>query len=248
MPPKINEIGNKYFRLTVLEEAGKNSNGKICWLCECSCENHTRKIVSGVDLRCGRVKSCGCLNKEAAKIVGKSNVGSVSQYRIDETGNLYGRIKVLRFSKTINGRAFWECQCSCNPQKTFEVMGKYLRSGEVKSCGCLKSYGEELISKILEENNIFFEREKTFDDCINPKTGRKLRFDFFVNGAYIIEFDGEQHYNKKNGFYSEEGIVRDRIKDEWALKNKIPLIRIKYNEISNLTIDDLVLIKGGKDE
>ena len=248
MPPKINEVGNKYYRLTVLEEAGKNTNGKICWLCECSCENHTKKIISGVDLRNGKIRSCGCLHKESAKMIGKSNIGSVSQCRIDETGNTYGRIKVLKFSRTINGRAYWECQCSCNPKKTFEVAGKYLRSGEVKSCGCLRSYGEEIISKLLNENNIPYEKEKTFNDCINPETGRKLRFDFFVNNSYIIEFDGEQHYNKTNGFYSEKGAIRDRIKDEWALKNNVSLIRIKYNRINNLTIKDLILVKGDEDE
>jgi hypothetical protein len=47
------------------------------------------------------------------------------------------------------------------------------------------------IEQLLKENNFSFEREKTFDSCINPKTNKLLRFDFFVNNSYLIEFDGE---------------------------------------------------------
>ena len=56
--------------------------------------------------------------------------------------------------------------------------------------GLLMSYGEEKISNILKENNIYFEREKSFADL---KHGL-FRFDFYLpNNNIIIEFDGEQH-------------------------------------------------------
>ena len=55
----INEIGNKYGRLTVLKETGRDKYGKALWLCKCDCGNTT--IVSGVYLRNDQVKSCGCL-------------------------------------------------------------------------------------------------------------------------------------------------------------------------------------------
>ena len=40
--------------------------------------------------------------------------------------------------------------------------------------------------------------EKTFSTCINPKTGKQLRFDFYVNNKYLIEYDGIQHYRTTN--------------------------------------------------
>ena len=33
------------------------------WLCECMCENHTKFVVTGQDLRSGHTKSCGCRGK-----------------------------------------------------------------------------------------------------------------------------------------------------------------------------------------
>ena len=43
--------------------------------------------------------------------------------------------------------------------------------------------------ELLTENNIPFIQEKKFDSCISPK-GNPLRFDFYVNNKYLIEYDG----------------------------------------------------------
>lgn len=54
--------GQVFGRLTVKEEAGRNKQRQVLWLCECECGNVT--IVSGVDLRREKAKSCGCMRKE----------------------------------------------------------------------------------------------------------------------------------------------------------------------------------------
>ena len=53
-----------------------------------------------------------------------------------------------------------------------------------------RSLGEEKIKLLLLKYNIFFEQEKTFENCRFPNTNKKARFDFFVDNKYIIEFDG----------------------------------------------------------
>jgi hypothetical protein len=58
-----NEKGNRYGRLTVLEEAGRAKGGAVLWRCKCDCGNLT--ITRGTSLRKGETKSCGCLQKEA---------------------------------------------------------------------------------------------------------------------------------------------------------------------------------------
>jgi hypothetical protein len=58
------------------------------------------------------------------------------------------------------------------------------------------SRGEIKIRDILTSYNISFEQEKTFDTCINPQTKKHLRFDFFVNNSYLIEYNGKQHYQQ----------------------------------------------------
>ena len=53
----------------------------------------------------------------------------------DETGNTYGYLTVIeRAPNSKDGRAMWKCRCKCGNEVV--VMGKHLRSGNTKSCGC----------------------------------------------------------------------------------------------------------------
>ena len=61
----IDETGNYYGRLKVLEEAGRDRFGEVLWLCQCDCGNFA--IVQGSHLRNGNTKSCGCLQRENGK-------------------------------------------------------------------------------------------------------------------------------------------------------------------------------------
>jgi len=61
---KKNLIGQKFGRLTVIEEAGVNKQRYYRWKCQCSCGNIV--IVDGNNLRKGTTKSCGCLAIEKA--------------------------------------------------------------------------------------------------------------------------------------------------------------------------------------
>lgn len=56
---------------------------------------------------------------------------------IDETGNRYGRLTVIERAPSENGYARWICQCECGER--IVVRGANLRSGNSKSCGCLKA-------------------------------------------------------------------------------------------------------------
>lgn len=57
----INEIGNTYGYLTVIEQA-PSKNNRAMWKCKCKCGNET--IVYGKLLRSGHTTSCGCKKKE----------------------------------------------------------------------------------------------------------------------------------------------------------------------------------------
>ena len=58
--------------------------------------------------------------------------------KIDLTGKRFGRFTVLEFShRGNNSQSYWKCQCDCGNKKV-ESLG-HLRSGRVKSCGCLRS-------------------------------------------------------------------------------------------------------------
>lgn len=115
-------------------------------------------------------------------------------------------------------------------------MVNLLLDGRVSSCGCLSSKGEEKVASLLDDLNIYYVRQKIFDDCINPTTNAKLRFDFFLPERNIlIEVDGAQHHKDYSGWFKrskfEEIVKRDNIKNNYCYKNKIPLIRIPYYEL-----------------
>ena len=66
MPAKIDISGQRFGRLTVVCEAGRKG-GKVTRICRCDCGNE--HIAKGRDLRCGDVKSCGCIQPNYGKHV-----------------------------------------------------------------------------------------------------------------------------------------------------------------------------------
>ena len=163
---------------------------------------------------------------------------------IDITGQKFGRLTALKPSqkRDATGGVFWHCVCDCG--QFCEVNGTSLKRGGTKSCGRIKkSYGEDLIQTILTQSNIHFTQEQTSDDCILP-SGKKARFDFYIENQYLVEFDGKQHFDPNAGQGNEkleEIQKRDQSKNEYCHKKNIPLYRIPYIEVDNLkTVDDIL--------
>ena len=101
---------------------------------------------------------------------------------------------------------------------------------------------EEKIIQILKQSGIKFQREKTFSDL----KGGSFRYDFYLPALNIcIEVDGEQHFKQVNRFQKTRTDLlkqkeHDRIKNSYCLAHNIPLYRIPYWEIKNLTIAPLL--------
>ena len=98
------------------------------------------------------------------------------------------------------------------------------------------SSGEELIKMYLEKFNVNYEREFT----VNIKNHNR-RFDFRIlhNGKIMfIEFDGEQHFMPIDRFGGIEEFKSRRnadfAKTKYARQNKIPLLRIRYDQIQEI--------------
>ena len=60
---------------------------------------------------------------------------------LDLTNNKIGRWTVLRRAESRNKKTYWVCECECGTIKI--VSGHSLKNGTSKSCGCVKSFGEE---------------------------------------------------------------------------------------------------------
>lgn len=92
------EIGNKYGKLTVISLVSKSP--KAIWRCRCDCGRW--KDVSGIYLRSGNTKSCGCLlswpEEEINQFLIENNVSFKRQYSFPD---LIGDKKPLRFDFAI---------------------------------------------------------------------------------------------------------------------------------------------------
>lgn len=130
----------------------------------------------------------------------------------------------------------------CN--KTFPTRpNNFLQGYRCPHCSDSKnSKGVVAIKEYLESNNFYYETEKTFDDLINPETGRNLYFDFYLeceNGDKIfIEYDGEHHFIEKKHFGGKKKLLeyqkRDKLKDTYCEVNNYMLIRINYKSLNDI--------------
>lgn len=203
---------------------------KIYWKCQCSCPDKTITYVPTDKLISGHTRSCGCLTWH------------------NLLGQAFGKLTVIEKTEqnSNDGSVIWKCQCSCENKTVIEVPSTKLISGQIFHCGCEKdmSVGENTIALILTENHIPFQREKVFKE-LRYENGSYPRFDFYVNNKYIIEFDGEQHFNsRENGWFNKEYVLaiqaKDSYKNNWCKENNIPIIRIPYTKLNTLSFTDLV--------
>jgi hypothetical protein len=136
------ETGLVFGKLTVIKRVENTGmsinypNGFVSYLCKCACGN--MKVVTGIALRKGDVKSCGCLkpkSKHVPIIQGSVFNGFTVLHRVENRGKL----------KTV---PYYLCRCECG--REVEVRSSALRNGTSKSCGCLrvKNY-KETIRKAL---------------------------------------------------------------------------------------------------
>lgn len=129
----------------------------------------------------------------------------------------------------------------CNRCKTSWIDRPIL----VRNRGCLcceRNRTENFVGQILGEYNIKYQRQYTFDDCVDQ---RKLPFDYFlIDYDVICEYDGEQHYHPVGfGCKDEQEAYdkflytkrHDQIKTQYCMSHHIPLIRIPYWEKNNMS-------------
>ena len=119
---------------------------------------------------------------------------------------------------------------------------------------CNESKGEIRVANYLRKNDIIFDSQKKFKDL---KDKRNLKFDFYLSDLnLLIEYDGEFHYKPKRGSNPEEKQKnledcqrRDKIKNEWSLRNNIPLLRIPYWDFDKIeTLIEAFILRYDKRE
>ncbi|WP_315787000.1 MULTISPECIES: hypothetical protein [unclassified Bradyrhizobium] len=119
----VDLTGIVFGELTVLDRAGSR-DGKAYWRCSCSCGQET--FAKSSLLKSGHTRSCGHLKPKAVALAGKT----------------FGLLTVVEKVAWNDRGAIWFCRCSCGNHTTAPQSD--LRSGGVKSCGCLAGSPRQL--------------------------------------------------------------------------------------------------------
>lgn len=235
------EIGNKYGTLTVINFAGINNEGEATWTCQCDCGNIITR--PGTELRRTRTfHTCPeCVKQRVSQ-----------RFFVDHTGEQHGHLTVIKVVGTSKaGNIEWLCECDCG--NTCIVQSGFLNynsPNERLSCGCMNSRGEYLIHQILNENDISFKSQVTFDSCRSSKTNALYKFDVGIyneNNVLImlIEYNGKQHYMADGDSWNTEEAVqetqfRDQEKIKWCDQHQIPLLIIPYTVNAKTQIQEII--------
>lgn len=237
---RLDLTNQRFSHLTVLAYAPENKqvyyNGhhQITWLCKCDCGNEC--YVTTQNLRRGDTTSCGCAVIEARK----------KQIK-DLTGQKFGHLLVLQYmgsasKENRNTRYLVRCDCG----KEYITYANGLISGQITSCGCVRSSrGENKVKEILDNNQINYETQKRFFNFRYSDTNGVPHFDFYLpEYNTCIEYDGEQHFKPTYNFDTNESFKlrqqHDEEKNNYCKEHKIILIRIPYTHYNKLTINDLL--------
>lgn len=125
----------------------------------------------------------------------------------------------------------------------------FLNSRGCPRCYRKKSKGEQKIESFLSSKKIKFIPQKTLS---LEKELKRYKFDFYLPDFNVaIEYNGEQHYKEKSGFFDSlaQTQKRDNIKKEYCAKHNIQLWIIPYwdfdkiEEILSLKFNDYRNIK-----
>lgn len=122
--------GQKFGKLLIIEYA-KTIDKRPYWKCKCDCGSIIEK--RGKEIKCGLVKSCGCLIHEKS--------------HNDITNQKFNYLTVINCigKKTKRSDYWWHCKCDCGNYT--QIPYSKIVSGNTKSCGCLiaKKSSERII-------------------------------------------------------------------------------------------------------
>lgn len=133
----------------------------------------------------------------------------------DLTGKKFGRLTVVEFAESKNGRTYWLCECDCGNKKI--VRGAHLKNGDTVSCGCYRE----------EKREEFYHRF----DGVPRSTLKSERLHRIWSG---MKTRCNNPNVKKYERYGARGIS---VCDEWSEYAPFKTWALEHGYADNLTID-----------
>lgn len=138
---RIDLKGQKFGRLEVIKEVGRDKHNKTLWECKCECGGVAKTTTN--NLKSGNTQSCGCYNLEMVK---ENNFLDISNQR-------FGRLVVTKDNYSNGSYRKWRCVCDCGSE-VFVSTGD-LTSSHTKSCGCLQKEKASLSNYVDLAGSVF---------------------------------------------------------------------------------------------
>lgn len=129
----------------------------------------------------------------------------------DLTGMKFGRLTVIEFVGVINGRAYFKCRCDCG--NIHIVSGRNLKSGEVKSCGCLRKEKFTHTTHGLKHSKYYNIWQLIKRRCYNPNCKEYPNYGgrgITVYEPWINDFQAFYNYISTLEHFGEKGYSLDR--------------------------------------
>lgn len=203
---RIKDItGNQYGTYIVLRFSHTDKSSNSVWECKCKCGN-----INYVSRSWLKTNPQSCF-KCCGRIISKSKTE-------DLVGQKCNRLTALRrIKQKKDGNFIWEWLCDCG--NIVEIPAGYVKSGNTKSCGCLKI--EETI-----KHNILFKRKpdnhsnKNTKYCHYRNHAKNKGIDFELTFNQFVELSESNCYycddepaskfkaNRNSGIWISNGIDR----------------------------------------
>lgn len=132
-------VGREFGKLIVIRQASSNERGRAQWVCRCTCSDSKYVVILGNHLLSGNTRSCGCEKLTGARRYNAS---------FDITGKTFNRLTVLQWCGMYS-----LCRCTCGTEK--KISSSAVRSGNIRSCGCIKREMHSKPPGIAAFNRVF---------------------------------------------------------------------------------------------
>jgi len=227
--PQLIKLWSKNNKMSIFEVYPKGDK-KYLWICE----KYKHEYLMVAKNIINRKDGCPyCSGKRT--LVGFNDLASQNPELTQEWHSIKNKLKPTEVTCMSNKKVWWKCS-KCEYEWKTQICNRS------NSRGCPNCYPQsrtvEEIKKLLNEWDIDFIPEKSFDTC---KDKRYLPFDFWLpDDNLLIEYNGSQHYKLGTGYYNNKEKFKktqkhDKIKKDWVEKNPdLKLLIIPYTEQDNL--------------
>lgn len=218
-------------------EVSPFSSREFWWICleHKTCNEHVwiapvrNRQVSGCPFCCkGKKKVCPCNNLEA-----KASARLKAEWHGDNK-------PMADYSPGSNRLVSWRCsRNSSHPDWRASVRDRMSGHANCPKCFDYTSAGERRAGEVLQKftSSILIRHNKGMPPELPPlKFQQGLRFDYVVlpeegkrDRYCAIEYDGEQHFQECSALNDENAPQRDRLKNIYAVTNKLHLLRISFS-------------------